>query len=268
MYSYLYYEDLIILSILIIVLFIIYQRRRMDKMKLKDCKLNWQKIISIFVMLSLIAAIIFLVIELVIAPSKNSLEPYKRVKSDYVLMLVQCCLGVIAMLLPGILKKKLKIEVPSNMIILYTLFLYCAIYLGEVRSFYYEIREWDTILHAFSGAMLGALGFSFISFLNGVEKVPLNLSPLFVAIFSFCFAVTLGVFWEVYEFTFDGLLGLNMQKFALENGQPLIGHKALRDTMEDLMVDCVGAFIISVIGYISLKYKKGLIDKFLLKIKK
>ena len=28
----------------------------------------------------------------------------------------------------------------------------------------------------------------------------------------------MGVVWEFYEFTLDGLLGLNMQKFALENG--------------------------------------------------
>ena len=104
--------------------------------------------------------------------------------------------------------------------------------------------------------MIGALGFSIVTLLNKTEKVPMELSPLFVALFSFCFAVTLGVVWEFYEYTFDGLLGLNMQKFALENGTLLIGRAALADTMMDLVVDAVGAFIMSVIGYISLKYNK------------
>ena len=74
----------------------------------------------------------------------------------------------------------------------------------------------------------------------------------------------MGVLWEIYEFSFDGLLGLNMQKFALENGANLVGRMALRDTMKDLIVDSVGAFIVSLIGYISIKYKKGWLDKLLI----
>ena len=184
-----------------------------------------------------------------------------RLKSDYALMLSQCILGIVAMLLPGMLENKFKIAIPSYMLILYTIFLYAAIYLGEVRSFYYNVPNWDNILHTFSGAMIGALGFSIVTLLNKTEKVPIVLSPLFVALFSFCFAVTLGVIWEFYEFTFDGILGLNMQKFALENGTQLIGRAALTDTMVDLFVDAVGAFIMSVIGYISLRYNKGWIEK-------
>ncbi len=46
------------------------------------------------------------------------------------------------------------------------------------------------------------------------------------------------------------------------------GRLALADTMEDLIVDGVGAFAISVIGYISLKYNKGWVEKLLIKRKK
>ena len=206
-------------------------------------KINWQKLLSYFVLITLISTTIFLIFEI------NAL------------MLSQCILGIVAMLLPGMLENKFKIAIPSYMLILYTIFLYAAIYLGEVRSFYYNVPNWDNILHTFSGAMIGALGFSIVTLLNKTEKVPIVLSPLFVALFSFCFAVTLGVIWEFYEFTFDGILGLNMQKFALENGTQLIGRAALTDTMVDLFVDAVGAFIMSVIGYISLRYNKGWIEK-------
>jgi hypothetical protein len=104
--------------------------------------------------------------------------------------------------------------------------------------------------------MLGRLGFSFVTLLNKSENVPVNLSPLFVALFAFCFSITLGVLWEIYEFIFDGMLGLNMQKFALEDGIPLVGRAALMNTMKDLIVDVFGALAISITGYVSLKYIK------------
>lgn len=230
---------------------------------------NLQKWIGIFVLSTLIIAAVSTIIIMSFAPSDpNPTQPHTRLRSDYVLMLLQCIVGIFAMLLPSILKKRVHLEIPSNMMLLFTIFLYCAIYLGEVKSFYYQVPHWDTVLHTFSGAMLGALGFSFVTFLNKTERVPLNLSPLFVAAFAFCFAVMLGVVWEIYEFTADGLLSTNMQKYALENGQPLMGREALSDTMKDLIVDMIGAFVMSAVGYISLKYKKGWVEKLLLKIKK
>lgn len=236
-------------------------------MRHKD--INWKKVLNYFVMITLILSIIFIIIAMVLAPSvTDPNRPFERIKGDYVLMLLQCIIGVLAMLLPGLLKRKINLEVPSNMIILYTLFLYCAIYLGEVRSFYYNVPHWDTILHTFSGAMLGALGFSFVNFLNNAENVQMHLSPIFVAVFAFCFAMTLGVAWEVYEFTADGILNTNMQKFALENGAGFIGRAAVMDTMKDLIVDAVGAFVMAVIGYVSIKYKKGWVEKLLLVIEK
>ncbi|MEA4874870.1 hypothetical protein [Anaerorhabdus sp.] len=225
-------------------------------------KINWEKALYIFVFISLMISAIFIGYRIIVAPA--TIEPgmeYVRIKSEYTLMFAQCLLGLLAMVLPSIFEKRFKVRIPSYMMILYVVFLYCAIFLGEVRSFYYNVNHWDTILHTFSGGMLGALGFSFVSLLNQSEKVPMNLSPLFVAIFAFCFAVTLGVVWEIYEFTFDGILGLNMQKFMLENGTQLIGRAALADTMKDLIVDAAGALVVSIIGYISMKKQKDWLEK-------
>ena len=101
-----------------------------------------------------------------------------------------------------------------------------------------------------------------VTILNNTDSMPVNLSPLFVSLFAFCFAITMGVFWEFYEYSFDGLLGLNMQKFALEDGTQLVGRLALADTMTDLFVDALGAGIISIIGGLSIKYKTRLIKMF------
>ena len=226
--------------------------------------MNWRHLIFTLVLVTLVASIIYISIAMALAPTETD-ETGVRVKGDYVLMLAQCILGVFALNLPSILDKKIQLEIPSNMLLIYAVFLYCAIYLGEVRSFYYDVKNWDTILHTFSGAMLGALGFSFITFLNKTDRVPMNLSPIFVATFAFCFAVTLGVIWEIYEFTADGILHTNMQKFGLEDGTPFMGRLALMDTMKDLIVDTIGAAVMSVIGYISLKYQKGWVEKLLLR---
>ena len=228
-------------------------------------KINWGKVVAIAVFATLLSSMLFIAIAMAMAPSEpNPAEPYRRVKGDYVLMLLQCIVGVAAMLLPSLLKRTLNLVIPSKMMLLFAVFLYCAIYLGEVRAFYYNVPHWDTILHTFSGAMLGALGFSVINFLNKTDRVPMNLSPLFVVVFAFCFALALGVVWEIYEFTADALLHTNMQKFALESGEPLVGRDALMDTMKDLIVDTLGALAMSIIGYISLKYKKGWVEKLLL----
>ena len=232
-------------------------------------KINYRKVVSIFVFVSLILAIIGIVIMMIIAPSKPKLDdPNGHVKSDYVLMLAQCILGVIVILLPGIIERKINIQIPSNMMILFTLFIYASTFLGEVRSFYYRVPHFDTLLHVFSGAMIAILGFSIISILNNSERIPVTLSPAFVACFTFCFAFALGGIWEIYEFIADGVMQTNMQKFALEDGTNLVGRVAIIDTMKDLIVDAIGAFVISVLGYISLKYQKGWVEKLQIRIVK
>lgn len=230
------------------------------KKKVRNKK-DIKEIISKFVFASFVIPLGFIVYRIITAPVNNDLHVANiKVKSDYVLMLIQCLLGIVALFIPKMLSKKSKLKIPNMMYIIYVVFLYAAIFLGEVRDFYYRVPHWDTILHTFSGAGIGALGFSVVSLLNKNENVKFNLSPFFVSLFAFCFAVTIGAFWEIYEFSFDGILGLNMQKFALENGVNLVGRLALKDTMKDLIVDALGAFVMSVIGFVSLKYKKGWIE--------
>ena len=78
----------------------------------------------------------------------------------------------------------------------------------------------------------------------------------------------LGGLWEVYEFVSDGVLGTNMQKFAIEGGALLQGRAAVMDTMEDIIVDGIGAFLATTIGYISLKYEFSFLNSMKIKFKK
>ncbi len=219
-------------------------------------KINWKRIIGIFVFLTLILSIFYSVTRIITTPSSGSGAENEHLRSDYVLMLIQCILGLLVIGLPSFLEKKWSFDLPNYMSIFYFLFLYCAIYLGEVRNFYYLIPHWDTILHAFSGAMLGAFGFTLITILNNSERVKVALSPLFVCLFAFCFALAVGAAWEIYEFSGDFLFGLNMQKFRTADGTLLIGRAALSDTMKDLIIDALGALVVVIIGYFSMLGKR------------
>ncbi len=210
---------------------------------------NW---IFRVVLLLLAVSVIYAMYMMVNAPSGVAKNEYDRVKSDYVLMILQCLVGCIVIFLPSKLEHRFRIDIPNIMEIMYFIFLFCAIYLGEVRNFYYKIPYWDLILHCFSAGMLGALGFVIVNFLNDTKKT-IDLSPFFVALFAFCFAITCGAIWEIYEFFADGVLGTNMQKFITGEGAVLIGRDAVTDTMGDIIVDALGAFTVTTIGYINLK---------------
>ncbi len=71
------------------------------------------------------------------------------------------------------------------------------------------------------------------------------MKPGFVALFSFLFAVATGAIWEIFEYGMDTLFGLNMQKSGLV------------DTMWDLIVDTLGASIISLLGYVYMRRGTG-----------
>ena len=225
-------------------------------------KRDWRKITGIILFVSLLLSIVFIIIKMIQAPSGIADEAYERVRSDYVLSLLQCILGLIVMFIPALVERKFYIDIPNKMEVAYFVFIYCAIYLGEVRNFYHLIPHWDTILHAISGAMLGALGFTLVSFLNDMEILDTHLSPFFITLFAFCFALAAGAVWEIYEFLADSVLGTNMQRFMTLDGTILVGQAALRDTMKDLIVDAISALAVTIIGYYTIKKNKLNFEKF------
>ena len=210
------------------------------------------RILYFWVNLSFLVPIVYLILRLIFGGGSSNEAGYHS-DSDYLLMLMQCILGLVTIHLPSILERRLRFELPGLLYGFYIVFLYCAIFLGEVRSFYYLFPRWDSILHFFSSMMTGFFGLMVVTILNRDRHVSMNLSPLFVCLFAFCFSVTIGSLWELYEFLGDGLFGLNMQKFMTAQGELLVGHDALRDTMKDIIVDVLGALLASVIGMISIR---------------
>ena len=121
--------------------------------------------------------------------------------------------------------------------------------------------------HGISGILIGILGYAIINLFNTLEGNKIRYTPIFVAVWVVCFALSIGAMWEIVEFITDGLFGLNSQQFlegsgTFDNAAPLMGHEALRDTMEDLMLDFAGSFIVAVVGYFDLKKQRNVLLSF------
>ena len=203
-----------------------------------------------------------------------------------------CALSLVLMIMPSIISRKLKIVLPDTLEIVILLFIFAAEILGELNSFYVRVPHWDTMLHTINGFLCAAIGFALVDMMNRNDQFTFQLSPLYLAIVSFCFSMTVGVLWEFFEFSGDYFLGMDMQKDTIVtaihsvNLDPTLTNTVVHirdiadvivvhsdgtqqalglggyldigiiDTMKDLFVNFIGAVVFSFIGYFYVK-KKG-----------
>lgn len=198
-----------------------------------------------------------------------------------------CALCLILFLIPGFIRRVLRIRVPEVLQIIILLFIFAAEIMGELFHFFTRVPGWDTILHTLTGFLMASVGFSLVDLLNS-SKAKFALSPAYMALVAFCFAMTIGVLWEFFEFGMDVIFRKDMQNdelisrfttigpalsadgkdffvtdviktvvetasgetYIIEDGYYDIG---LYDTMKDMIVTFVGAAVFSVIGYFSLR---------------
>lgn len=199
-----------------------------------------------------------------------------------------CVLTLVLLLMPTIMERRLKIDLPNALEIIIMLFIYAAEIMGEIHAFYTTYRGWDTMLHTMNGFLCAAIGFCLVDLFDRSEKSSLSLSPKYMAIVAFCFSMTVGVLWEFFECAMDQLLLLDMQKDTVVNTistvmlDPTGGNKSqiirgisdvilvtdqgeislglggyldigLLDTMKDLFVNFIGAVVFSIVGYFYVK---------------
>jgi hypothetical protein len=150
-------------------------------------------------------------------------------------------LVIVLTLLPWLLRRWFRVDVPPEFQLVAALFVFCAMFLGTSLEFYGRFHWWDTALHTTSGCLLGIVGFIAVFLINGTDHRPEGMRISLIAVFGFMFAVTLGVFWEIYEFVADHVIpGLDMQVVAT----------GTTDTMVDMIVNTIGAAVIALLGYL------------------
>ena len=196
-----------------------------------------------------------------------------------------CALSLLLLMIPSFIENQMKIDLPNVMEVIMILFVFSANIMGEMAAFYEKIPIWDTILHTMNGFICAGVGFGLIDILNQNEKIKMNLSPLFVCLFSFCFSMTVGTVWEFFEFAMDFFFGKDMQKDTIVtyiNSYLLSGENntmininritdtvvngenlgingyldiGLLDTMKDMFVNFIGAVVFNLSGFFYLKHR-------------
>jgi uncharacterized membrane protein YjjP (DUF1212 family) len=169
------------------------------------------------------------------------------VQHNWVFMLITFVTSIL-ICLPMIIGKLSNIDIPLPLGIFFVLFIYASLFLGELKNYYAAYWWWDMLLHGTAGIAFGIIGFIILYVLYKTEKI--KTSPKMVAVFSFAFALTIGVLWEILEFTIDSTLGPISNNVPM---QTVVNGCALVDTMKDLIVDAIGALFSAVMGYLYLK---------------
>jgi hypothetical protein len=195
-------------------------------------------------------------------------------------------LALILLLLPPFIKKSFRVELPTLLEAVAYFFVFCAQILGEINSFYTKVPYWDTMLHTVCGFIFAAFGFCLFDIFNKNRKSKFELSPFFLTLLAFCFSITIGTVWEFFEFGMDALTLGDMQRDTVVSGfgstflnpdrlnsviyveeieKTLIYTKngvieingyldiGLIDTIKDMFVNFIGAFIFSIFGYTYIK---------------
>lgn len=197
-----------------------------------------------------------------------------------------CLLTLLLFLMPLLLERALAIDLPSALEVIILLFIFAAEILGELGCYYLTFPHWDLMLHTVNGFLFAAAGFSLTDILCRNSRIKFEMAPIYAALVAFCFSMTIGVFWEFFEYGMDRAFSLDMQKDTVitgfssvtldptqsnhpvriegiesvtVNGQELglngYLELGLYDTMEDLFVNFIGAAVFSVIGYYYIKNK-------------
>ncbi len=100
---------------------------------------------------------------------------------------------------------------------------------------YYIIPNWDKILHFLSGFLASHIGIETYKKCDGEEK-----NKKLIYSFSFLFAASMAVLWEIYEFSVDAIIGTNAQN----------------DSLSDTMLDMIAGTVSSVIYILFIYLKK------------
>ena len=158
-------------------------------------------------------------------------------------------LPIVCILLPFIIthiaitKKRV---LPSSFEFISLLFILLTLYFGEIKKFYSVFWWWDLFVHGMFGSYAVLIALHLIQgiIIKGKETTEQRFT-IFTVIFAFSFSVALGTLWEIFEFLEDYFFKTTMVKGGLQ------------DTITDLLIAILFAFITSIICYYrKLKNKK------------
>jgi len=186
--------------------------------------------------------------------------------SRNIFVAIQLAILLILSFGPSFVEKKFKLDIPNYMKSVFLIFILAALLMGEVVNFFVTVSWWDDMLHITSTVLVSIVGFSVI---NSVARNPdkkLVLKPFIIALFVFCFSMTVEVIWELFEYTLDNLSSSSNMLRTVNSVTlvPYNGLTAIKDTMYDLILNAISSLVISIAGYFDAKNNFDLFSKWLI----
>jgi len=127
--------------------------------------------------------------------------------------------------------------IPIEIKMVIFIFVLLQFVIGEARDFYTEVPYYDKFVHTMGGAMIGFIGLLIVytAYVYGKLKASLPVMALLIILVT----VGFGGLWEIVEYLSDRIL------YPLIPGwhhfQGSLTEDPLTDTMNDLIVDTIGA---------------------------
>ena len=121
-------------------------------------------------------------------------------------------------------------------------FVFGALFLGEVWDLYNRLHWWDMALHGSSGVLFSLVGLPLAYSLER-QHGRTELAPRVAFLFAVMFAMSIGTFWEIFEFALQNLSGLPIQVPQMSD------WNGLADTMWDMILNAAGAILVALYGW-------------------
>lgn len=158
----------------------------------------------------------------------------------------------------------LRVRIPVSFRYIWFVFILAAMYLGEIHSFFYRFLWWDDMLHTCTAMLVAYVALLVILASTRDNAGQIAARPMFLFFSVLAFTMAFGAVWELFEFSADQLLGVNMLKGRDSTlpGSVYDYGRALINTMQDLGLDLLGAMVVALSASLHLRRGKLLTSAF------
>lgn len=151
-------------------------------------------------------------------------------------VVVNASIGLAATFLPTVLERDPDVDLDAGL----ALWIAVSVTFHSMGTLYLYQRlyGWHNVAHVVTGTVIAAIGYTTVRALEA-HTDSLSFPPKFTFLVVVLFVFSMGVFWEIVEFTLDGIAG------ALGTGGLVLAQHGLQDTMSDLLADTAGAVLVA-----------------------
>ena len=145
---------------------------------------------------------------------------------------LQVTAGALIPALFPLLGRTMKQPLPDMLLWLISAHIVLSCNLGSAMGFYWQLPQWDLLMHGYFGFLAGATLYVMLLRWNGAS---LNRAGFLIIIFLGTMGGT--ALWEIFEYTCDLLLGGDAQRV---HEALALGLSPIRDTMTDIIIAMAG----------------------------